>query len=340
MITQDRKDPSIPDSWWIYRGGQEGSSVRTIADLPSPPPWRDFTDPNWREQMGAKFQVEEKEKELVNAALYLRRPLLVTGKPGIGKTSLAKSVARELELGTLLEWHVNSRSTVREALYHYDVIGRLHARQLENEIPPVEEFIQLGPLGTAFLPSSRPRALLIDEIDKGDIDLPNDLLRLFEEGRFEIPELLREESRRKKQTAQTSAENGQESPSSPSTFAVRDYADQMHTLQIASIVCNQFPFVVITSNGERELPGPFLRRCITLEIDRPSKAKLLEIVKAHFGDSDRTEIDDMITQFVARREKGHLATDQLLNAIYLRRTFREMPPEKLIDALWRNLTSG
>ena len=92
------------------------------------------------------------------------------------------------------------------------------------------------------------------------------------------------------------------------------------TITRGQVVCLAFPFVVLTSNGERELPPPFLRRCLRLDIEEPTPEKLERIVTAHFGDLNteaRTVRDDLITTFLKRRESGDLATDQLLNAIYL-----------------------
>ena len=87
---------------------------------------------------------------MVNAALYLRRPLLVTGAPGSGKSSLIDAVAYELRMGAPLRWSVTSRSTLRDALYSYDAVGRL--QQKPGVDAPIGDFITLGSLGTALLP--------------------------------------------------------------------------------------------------------------------------------------------------------------------------------------------
>src|ERR1700692_4523265 len=104
--------------WPLFKGDNQTSTA--ISQLPPPPPWRRFgASGNPR---GAMFQSSPNEVQAVNAALYLRRPLLVTGKPGTGKTSLAYAVAQELQLGRVLRWSINSRATLLEGLYRYDAI--------------------------------------------------------------------------------------------------------------------------------------------------------------------------------------------------------------------------
>lgn len=272
--------------------------------------------------------------ELVNAALYLRRPLLVTGKPGTGKTSLAYAVAHELDLGEVLNWSITTRTTLKDGLYRYDAIGRLQEVQRQKNDQPADigNYIQLGPLGTALLPSEKPRVLLIDEIDKSDIDLPNDLLNTFEEGEFEIPELVRLKGTVNQVTVQTAYTDPTEEHTKK---------DRTALIMEGKVQCNIFPFVILTSNGEREFPPPFLRRCLRLDLREPNDQELEKIVEAHL-ENVATEAKELITQFVQRRNKGDLATDQLLNAVYL--VTRNQAPkgeekQRLIDKLLKYLSS-
>jgi len=111
----------------------------------------------------------------VNAAITLERPLLVKGEPGTGKTMLAVEVARALGL-PLLEWHIKSTTKAQQGLYEYDAVARLRDSQLgEAKVADIRNYIQRGKLWDAFVADAAP-VLLIDEIDKADIEFPNDLL--------------------------------------------------------------------------------------------------------------------------------------------------------------------
>jgi MoxR-like ATPase len=124
----------------------------------------------------------------VNAAIALGRPLLVKGEPGTGKTVLAAAVADALG-APLLTWGIKSTTKAADGLYTYDVVARLNdSRFGEGDIRDLRRYIKLGPVGRAFTASERV-VLLIDEIDKADLEFPNDLLRELDEMAFDIPEL-------------------------------------------------------------------------------------------------------------------------------------------------------
>ncbi len=133
----------------------------------------------------------------VNAAITLRRPLLVKGEPGTGKTMLAEEVASAMKL-PLLQWHVKSTTKAQQGLYEYDAVSRLRDSQLGDEkVKDIHNYIVRGVLWQAFT-ADEPVALLIDEIDKADIEFPNDLLREIDRMEFycyETRELVRAKHR-------------------------------------------------------------------------------------------------------------------------------------------------
>ena len=120
----------------------------------------------------------------VNAAIRLERPLLVKGEPGTGKTELARQVAGALGL-PLLEWHVKSTTRAAQGLYEYDAVSRLRDSQLGADVSDVGRYIRRGPLWRAFDSDARS-VLLIDEVDKADIEFPNDLLLELDRMEFHV----------------------------------------------------------------------------------------------------------------------------------------------------------
>jgi MoxR-like ATPase len=286
-------------SWELYHGDRDPHDV----DMPKAPPWRQFPiqDPD---QNGKPTFIPSPELVRgVNAALYLRRPLLITGPAGCGKSSVAESVAYELKLGRVLRWHVTSHSTLEDAIYQYDALGRLQDNQLRPGTDEITRFLRLGPLGTALLGTGKPRVLLIDELDKAELDLPGDLLNVLERGEYEIAELKRYDK--------------------PTVPVPEADSDATHPITRGRIRCSTFPLIVMTSNGEREFPAAFLRRCVRINLELPREERLREIVAAHFNDPSVPDKQrDLIRAFADRidsapNRQARLAIDQLLNAVFL-----------------------
>lgn len=318
--------------WRVY-GNVNAAQTSSPGWSLEAPPWREFfpmpederfaaEDPREGFPAGFFYLANEKVIDTVNVALRLRRPILVTGAPGTGKTTLAYSIAHELGLGPVLPWLITSRSTLREGLYEYDVLARVNdmnladraaaraaasgretdrtdASRRTDDASDIGRYITLGPLGDALLPRRRPRVLLIDEIDKSDIDLPGDLLHVFERGWYEIPELVREREQ---------------------VVKVRRADAPDVCVYGGRVRCHEFPLIVLTSNEEREFPPAFLRRCLHIQLEPPTTSELTEIARRKLSAEPDAAAEKLIRKFVAQRdqERRILATDQLLNALYLR----------------------
>jgi MoxR-like ATPase len=203
---------------------------------------------------------------VVNLAIFLqKRPLLIKGDPGSGKTRLARAVADELDL-PYFEWHIKSTSRARDGLYIYDAVRRLHDAQLARttgegttRVENIGSYIKMGVLGKAFR-SEKRAVVLIDEIDKADIDFPNDLLLELDEQRFFIEELNYE------------------------------------------VKAKQPPIFIITSNDEKDLPDAFLRRCVFYYIEFPSADQLEKIIHAHFEGAPEALVKASVERFIGLRE--------------------------------------
>ncbi|MBP3958701.1 AAA family ATPase [Gemmata sp. G18] len=301
------------------------------------PPWRDFSES--LPAFDSQYHCDDKVAEVVNAAILLRRPLLVTGRPGSGKSSLARAIADDLRLGEVLTWPINSRSTLTEGLYTYDAIARLRDAQLPlkkgEAHKPIGEYIRLNALGTALYghpkkAAGNPRVLLIDEIDKSDIDLPNDLLHVFERGEFEIPELVRLADR----LASEVVETADPPPRGSSRSRV--------PIEGGVVRCTSFPIVIMTSNGERDFPPAFFRRCLRVKLPDPTLEHLTAIIHAHFRQCN-SEAKELINEFLkSLSQNRELANDQLMNAVHLLTVARIPDAEQRVslrELLFKGLTS-
>ena len=266
--------------------------------------------------------------DAVNTALLLRKPLLVTGKPGTGKTELAERIAYEFDLGAVLRFEAQSLSEANDLFYRFDYIAQLVASKLVEsdrarpEDADVMNFVQWGPLGNAILrsvpglerqlreeaqlrspargallgktfgtPATAPSApaemtravqsvVLIDEIDKASRDFPNDLLNGIDRMEFRVREL----------GSRVVKGAGRDSP--------------FH------------PIVIVTSNSERDLPHPFMRRCVFVHIKDPSRELMATIVRKRvFGNSKLPPegkdglpplYSRLLDLFIDLRDKGEL----------------------------------
>ena len=241
--------------------------------------------------------------ELVNAVnltIFLKkRPLLLKGEPGCGKTRLAEAVAYELGL-PLVTWYIKSTSRARDGLYTYDAVKRLHDAQLvrmgkesQANVDNLADYIDKGALGKAFENGQRT-IVLIDEIDKADIDFPNDLLRELDEQKFIIDE-------------------------------TGELVEAKHP-----------PIVFITSNDEKDLPDAFLRRCLFHYVQFPEQ-QLANIVKAHFPQSSDKLITPAVNKFKDLRkqmEKGKAgkkaSTSELLDWFAV---LQQFPEDEILQEL-------
>ena len=205
------------------------------------------------------YVISPQLRDSVNVSIALGRPLLVKGEPGTGKTLLAHSISKGLGK-ELTIWNVKSTEKAKDGLYVYDTVQRLNdARFGDKDITDIKQYIKLGKLGQAF-DSEEQVVLLIDEIDKGDIEFPNDLLNELDEMSFYIPE-----------TGET-------------------------------IKAKKRPIVIITSNSEKELPDPFLRRCVFHFIEFPEDDLMQEIALVHYPDIDKKLLKEAMKKFYLIRQ--------------------------------------
>ena len=232
------------------------------------------------------YVISDALKKAVNLAVFLRRPLLLEGDAGCGKTRLAYSVAYELGL-PLYRWDIRSSTRAQDGLYEYDAILRLHDVEVQknqrgdssgggnssiarNPGDP-KDYRTFGPLGKAFQLRDRAAVVLIDEIDKADLDFPNDLLTVLDE---------------------------------PWEFTIRETGETITAHR------DYIPIVMITSNREKtNLPAPFLRRCLYRFLDFPNDSgQLKTIVERHYQIRAETPPPDAlkdkaVDKFLAERQE-------------------------------------
>ncbi len=159
----------------------------------------------------ASYIASDELRHAVNVAVALARPLLVRGEPGTGKTLLAENLASALGL-PLIRWHVKSTTKAKDGLYVYDTVARLHDSRFDSaNVRDIAKYIKLGPLGQALDAGSRV-VLLIDEVDKADLEFPNDLLHELDAMRFRIEETGREVAAKERPIVIITSNNEKELP--------------------------------------------------------------------------------------------------------------------------------
>ena len=212
-----------------------------------------------------RYHLNAELREIVNIAIAMEKPLLLTGEAGTGKTRLAFEIARALGL-RMEEARCKSTFKGEELCYVYDTVLRLNDSRFGSgttgrDVDNIWDYLRFGPIGRAFLAEDR-RVLLLDEIDKTDSDTQDNLLDVLEDAAFTIREINHR------------------------------------------VTARQKPIIVITSNAKRELSDPFLRRCFCHVIPFPPPEEMTSIVRLHFPNIPEPFLQACLASFYRLREQG------------------------------------
>ncbi|HKO97007.1 MAG TPA: MoxR family ATPase [Pyrinomonadaceae bacterium] len=257
---------------------------------------------------GASFEEDAKcfipgdqLEDAINTTIAVGEPLLITGEPGTGKTQAAYYVAYKLGIEPVIHFQVKSDSTSSDLLYHFDSVRYFHDAHLDREGKPLEKADYVEPRALwEALKSDRPRILLIDEIDKAPRDFPNDLLHELDKMEFVVTE----------------------------------------TKEKVSATIENRPIVFITSNSERRLPEPFLRRCVyhRIRFDDDIVWKAVASRKEDYSSLSPEFVKMAVQRFLALRElnlRKRPATGELLVWLRVLAAAVGAYPEQLSDDLSR-----
>ncbi len=212
-----------------------------------------------------RYYLNPELREIVNIAIAMEKPLLLTGEAGTGKTQLAFEIARALGLA-MEEARCKSTFKGEELCYVYDTVLRLNDSRFGSgdtgrDVNNIWDYLRFGPIGRAFLSEDR-RILLLDEIDKTDSDTQDNLLDVLEDGSFIIREINHK------------------------------------------VIARQRPIIIITSNAKRELSDPFLRRCFCHYIPFPNHEEMVNIIALHFPALPEPFLEECLTSFYRLRKQG------------------------------------